>query len=123
MDETALILRRINELLLSSGECRIASFDGSRLVVIGSFDLSYYHDFEVEFEEVSYLQCATYFDAQRLRLASANEAAQLRRNHRDYIDDDDQIFCIEADEKTFFIAAQNLILREGRAFHYDRAQE
>ena len=112
------IVQRINRLLDSSEECRIERFDGHKLILIGSFDLSYYHDFEVEFRAVSYLQCPSYFCAQKLSLASDDEAKQLRKELINFVEAEDFVFCLESDEKRFLIVAQGLELREGRVFHY-----
>jgi len=111
-------IERLNLLLQSFDECRIESFDGSQLVIIGCWDLCYHHNFEVEFGEVIYLQCPTYFCAQKFRLASPTETSLF--NVRDYCDDKEKVFCFESDDDNFFIIAQSLALREGLVLHYKR---
>lgn len=109
------VVERLNTLLGQMDQCQMQSFDGSRLVIIGSFDIGYYRDFEAEFGEVSYMQCATSFFADTFRLATVQERAKLELpNHTD---DDDSFFCFESDNCNFFIAAKSLTLREGHRRH------
>lgn len=47
---------------------------GGKLLLVGSFDFSYYHDVEVIFYDVSYICCPTsYFTVNRFRVADENE--------------------------------------------------
>jgi hypothetical protein len=55
------VVKHLNNLLSSYDECKLSSFDGFRLIMIGDFDLTYHHAFEAEFLEVSYIQCPTIF--------------------------------------------------------------
>ena len=108
-------VERLNALLQSFDECRIQSFDGNRLLIVGCWDLGYHHNFEAEFERVSYLQCATYFQAQTFRFATPQERAQMGlANHTEL---EDRWFCFESDGARFFIAAQTLEVREGLVAH------
>lgn len=59
------IIKQINKLLERYDEFRIQSFDSSHLVLIGCWDLTHHHNIEIEFVEVSYIQCATDFRAQK----------------------------------------------------------
>lgn len=113
------IVNRLNHLLDSFDECRILSFDGSRLIVIGDWDLFYHHNFEAEFWGVSYTQCPTYFNAQTFRLATLEERSQLQTqfNLPDYTNEEDSFFCFESDGHCFFIAARSISLREGLVMH------
>jgi hypothetical protein len=108
-------VERLNFLLGAFDECRFQSFDGSRLIVIGDFDISYHHAFEAEFEEVEYIQCPTYFFAEAFRVATTQERALFSA---DTIDPDCPIFCFESDDYRYFIATQTLRLREGQVLHY-----
>ena len=54
-------------------EFRIDAYDGSRLVLIGSFDLCYYHDVEVTFTEVAFIRCPTYFGVPKFRTAGTTD--------------------------------------------------
>jgi hypothetical protein len=109
------VVKHLNNLLSSYDECRLSSFDGCHLIMIGDFDLTYHHAFEAEFLEVSYIQCPTDFFAQAFRLATSDERKQLEITS--YIDREDCIFCIESDERYFFIAAADLIIRENSVSH------
>ncbi len=108
------IARQLNKLLKSYDEFRIQSFDSSRLVLIGCWDLTYHHNVEVEFVEVSYIQCATDFHAQVFRLAKPEECTHSLQQ----LSSDDTVFCFESDDNKLFIAAQNLLVREGLVLHY-----
>ena len=106
----------LNSLLDSFDQFRVRSFNGHRLVILGSSDIAYHHDFEVEFDEVSYTQCPTDFFADTFRVATAEEQAQLKL--ADYIDEEHIFFCFESDGRPFFIVAKSLKIREGRVLHY-----
>ncbi len=112
-------VERLNSLLESFDECRIQSFDGNRLIISGCWDLTYHHNFEAKFTLVSYVQCATYFNAQAFRLASAQE--RLALHDPDHTEADDSFFCFESDGARFFIAAQGLEVREGLVLHSEGA--
>jgi hypothetical protein len=107
------VVKHLNNLLSSYDECRLLSFNGCHLIMIGDFDLTYHHAFKAEFVEVSYIQCPTNFFAQAFRLATSDERTQLELVS--YIGREDYVFCIESDERQFFIAAESLIIRENSA--------
>jgi len=108
------IVEELNRLLKYYDEFQIQSFDSSRLVLIGCWDLTYHHNIEVEFVEVSYMQCATYFCAQAFRLAKPHERELLQAS----VEEVDTIFCFEADDSKYLIAAQSVMVREGLVLHY-----
>lgn len=105
------VAQRLNELIPSwIDNYTIQSFDGSRLLLIGSFDLSYYYDLKVEFLEVSFIQCSTYFHANHFRAANAEETGRF---HHVLLDNErHHIVCIESDEQTYYIIAENWVLTE-----------
>lgn len=113
-------VEHLNKLLASFDECRILSFDGCRLVVIGDWNLSYHHNFEAEFLEVSYLQCPTCFFAQCFRLATPQERADIDReiNLADYTEEHDFIFCFESEGRRFFVVACELVIQEKLVLHH-----
>ena len=78
-------------------EFGIDSFDGSRLVLIGSFDLSYYHDVEVTFTGVAFIRCPTYFREPNFREAGETE-----------------------DGMRFEIVAASAAVAVGKVYHHDR---
>jgi hypothetical protein len=87
-------------------EFRIDSFDGFRLVLIGSADLSYYHDVEVAFTDVGFIRCPTNFYEPRFRDAGKT--------------DDGVRFEISTDEGNFEIVAGTALVSVGKVYHYDR---
>ncbi|RYG58227.1 hypothetical protein EON80_27375 [bacterium] len=109
------VVDRLNTLLGSHDECRIQSFDSWRIIIIGSFDIGYYHDFEVEFGGATYINCLTDFHAQSFRLGTAAERVLLGA---DYLEPEETLFCFESDGRNFFIVAATLVLREGHVKHY-----
>lgn len=90
-------------------EFRIDSFDGSRLVLIGSFDLCYYHDVEVMFTEVAFIRCPTYFTAPKFREAGKTDGG-IR-------------FKITTDEGKFEVVAESVAVAVGKVYHYDRGAQ
>jgi hypothetical protein len=55
-------LKTVNDLAAAGmSEFALRSFDGSTLVVVGSFDLCYYHDVELTFTDVQHINCPTEF--------------------------------------------------------------
>ena len=87
-------------------EFRFESFDGSRLVVIGGFDLSYYHDVELTFVDVEFIHCPTYFLDPRFR--ETGPRGQGRG------------FEIKTREEVFEIVADSVSAVIGKVYHYDR---
>lgn len=106
---------RLDSLLSSFDEYRILSYDSARLVLIGCWDLTYHHSVEVEFKEVAFIHCATYFFAQRFRLGTAEERNTIRRMAD--IDENEKLYCFESDSRTYFIVAENVVIREGLVSH------
>ena len=91
---------------LSTGgmvEFRFDSFDGSRLVVIGSFDLCYYHNVELVFTEVAFIRCPTSFYEPQFRNAGTAEEGTR--------------FEIKIDEGVFEIIAESAAVRLGTVYH------
>jgi hypothetical protein len=115
------VLDRLN---LGCWDYRILTFDGSRLIIAGSTDFSYYHLVEAEFAEVSFISCPTYFSDAKFRLGTAAEQAEVSQFVA--IDAGDHLFAIDAEStgsmelKAFFILAQSLELNEGTVYYYKR---
>jgi hypothetical protein len=106
----------LNALIERFDEFRVQSFDSSTMLLFGCWDLTYHHSVEVEFIDVSYINCATFFHMERLRLATPEERRQLTPLFNGDTDEKsasppDTLFCIESDGRTFFIAAQGLRVR------------
>jgi hypothetical protein len=97
---------------LSAGgvdEFRFESFDNSRLIVVGGFDLCYYHVVELTFTEVEFICCPTNFREPQFRDAGAK--GDRRR------------FEIRTDEGLFEIVAESVSVVIGKVYHYDRGAE
>ena len=108
-------LRKLNEIADTCADgFRIRSFDGSRMTMVGSFDHCYYHNVEVVFIEVAYCSCPT--DMMDVKFRMADRAERKRMKELLDMDEDDQVYCIEADagvgDKTFMIVAIDATMRE-----------
>ena len=88
---------------------RIESFDGSRLVLIGSFDLDYYHDIELIFSEVALINCPVYFNQPRFSEVASKEEGRC--------------FQIATEEGVFEIVADDVSIMMGKVYHYDRGDQ
>ena len=112
---------RINNAI---ADFRIQSYDGINLMLIGSSDFSYYHQFELIFHEVSYISLPTDFSYPIFRKASSTEYIQIENIIN--IDREETVYCIEAetsrslDKLPFFIVARSVSLKEGMVYYYKR---
>ena len=100
----------------------VSRFDGSTLLLIGSSDLSYYHEAEVLFTDVFYLQLYTpCLWSPRLRYATAEEVARFPHLE---IDQGERLFAISSyshePRPIYFIGARNVEARRCMAYHYNR---
>lgn len=121
--EGAAVFHLLDELRESSNtsDYQILSFNDSRLFVIGSFDLDYYHEVEIAFEGVSYIELPTVFNWPTLRAATPDEAnayAYLGLDQTEYlyvIEEDPYV-----DSRKFYIAARSVSARRCMVYHYRR---
>jgi hypothetical protein len=103
-------LDEVNRLAVAGvDEFRFESFDGFLLLIIGSFDLCYYHDIELLFTEVEFISCPTYFCEPQFRDAGPKN--------------DGRRFEIRTDEGLFEIVAEGASVVLGKVFHYDRGEQ
>jgi hypothetical protein len=110
------------ELIIQSYEIR----EGFRfLLLTAGFDLCYYHELELEFQEVSHIDLPTRFEGQRVRRATPEERAAFHQTVG--IDDEDTLFVFEArnvwpgpDTGLFHVVAQEVTATSGLVFHYLR---
>jgi hypothetical protein len=103
-------LEEVNRLSTGGvNEFRVESFAGTQLVVIGSFDLCYYHDIELTFTEVEFIHCPTYFREPQFQ--DAGRSGEGRR------------FEIRTDEGRFEIVAESVSVVLGKVYHYDRGAD
>ena len=87
------------------------SYDGCKLLIIGSFDLCYDHDIELTFSEVSFIRCPTTFSSPRF--SDSGFIPVVYGGFR---------FLILAEEGEFEIVAESVDATIGKVFHYDRSQ-
>ena len=105
------ILDDVNELSHHGiDEFRIDSYDSCRLVIVGSFDLGYYHDVEITFTEVDFIRCATNFMQPMFRDAGVAE-------------DNCRRYEITTDDVTHEIMAESVAINFGKVFYYDRGAD
>ena len=85
----------------------IREFDGNNLILLGSFDLSYYFEIKFSFYKVDYINCPTYFSANQIRFATVEEKNRYREECM--IEPEDLMIVFEDDTfKTFyFIICEN----------------
>ena len=113
---------RIAELVAGGiSDFRVERFDSVNLLVIGSFDLVYYHDVQVEFADVQYIDCPTYFMDPHFRVGGDTERRQLEQRG---VDVDGTVYIIDADagrgRVSFSIVARDVRVSQAKVYHYDR---
>jgi hypothetical protein len=97
--------------LLKSGvdSYHLRSFDGHQLVLVGSFDLCYYHDVELTFSGVESIRCPVYLTAEGFRdVGPGGEDGHCRR------------FEIAADDGPHEIVAESVAVELVKVYYYDR---
>jgi hypothetical protein len=109
-------LRQIKKIVIEAGinDYRIQSFDSSCLLIIGSFDISYYHDLEIELLGVSHINLPVYFDG------SADISIEEDARSRHQIDQNETYFRINDNGSMFHVVAEGIEVRKVKVFHYAR---
>jgi hypothetical protein len=109
-------LADVNELALHHSDFHILSFDGHRLVVVGSFDLCYYHGIELHFTEVAHVNCPVWFNGPEFsdegRISDAGCSI-----------DEPRRFVIHTYEGRYEIIARHLEVLFGTVYYYDRGEQ
>ena len=100
-------LDEVNALKL--WDYQIQHFDGSRLLVIGGNDLTYYHDVELVFTGVVHISCDTNFS--HPQFSDSGSCHCVCGAYRTGI---------KTDEADFAIVAENREIIIGTVFHYQR---
>ncbi len=99
----------------------VFSFNDSRLLILGSFDLVYYHEIEIVFEGVSYIGLPASFDRPRLRFATPDEERLFAFLG---LDDRDRVYVVEPDSESgegkHYVVAQRVVARKCMVYHYQR---
>ncbi len=105
-------LEEVNRLAASGmSEFRILSYDGWRLLVVGSFDLCYYHDVELTFTDVAHINCPTDFHWPMFSDAGLSPCHERRR------------FAIRADDGEWEVIAEAVEVAIDKVYHHDREQD
>jgi hypothetical protein len=105
-------LEDLNRLLASGVDnYHVQSFDGSRLLLVGSFDLCYYHDVELTFSGVESIRLPVYFTAEGFRDAGpGGEDGTCRR------------FEVAAGGGPFEVVAESVAVELVKVYYYDRGE-
>ena len=118
-------LDRINEIVATTNttDFILHSFVGDSLLLIGSFDLCYYHELEIRFHDVRYIGLPVY-GLNSPRLSVASEVERQAHAHIE-LDDDDMLFRLHGDPdfnggRVYYIAAKRVSIAEGMVYHYVR---
>jgi hypothetical protein len=109
-------LADVNELAGHHSDFHIRSFDGHRLVVVGSFDLCYYHYIEVHFVGVDRINCPVWFNSpeftdERPVTSPGAGVAKPRR------------FAIRAGDGRHEVIAEGVEVVFGMVYYYDRGEQ
>ncbi len=88
----------------------VQSFSGGELVIVGSFDLAYYQDLQIEFSRVGFFSCPTRFSDASFRCLDRSEwSPAILESCAHSVNDDDTIFAVELsrfyDVQTYYIVA------------------
>ncbi|OXS76449.1 hypothetical protein B1B04_05620 [Lysinibacillus sp. KCTC 33748] len=86
---------------------QIDNFDGDTLVLLGSFDLAYYYEIKLTFKKVDYINCPSFFDIDRIRLATEEE--KQKNSIQCQLDKEDIMIVFDVDvlETYYFIICQD----------------
>jgi hypothetical protein len=121
-DKAAFAL--LKELVYSTNttEFCVARFNTNNLLLIGSFDLSYYHEAEFVFEDVFYIEIYTSsLSSPTLRFATADEIARYKHLE---LDASECLFALTSDSHqlnpVYFIGASKVKARRCMVYHYNR---
>jgi hypothetical protein len=93
-----------------NSEFRVMTPGGGQLVLLGSFDLDYYHDIEVTFSGVLSSTAPEWMHWPRFAEGTATADAEHRR------------YAIEDDDGRYEIVARDVAVEIGKVFHYDRGK-
>lgn len=114
-DKVMAGIARINDFIAHSNcsDFMIKQYDGSDLYLIGSFDLCYYSEMEILFEEVSYISMDTWFslwdltkDPFKVKFETDNQDSLFEIQIRDDMEEKNHI--IRCDEMQVHIGVQGL---------------
>ncbi len=119
-------LSQLNDGILDNGilDFSVRSYADNRLVLVGSFDLAYYQDLQIEFAGVSFLSVPTEFTDASFRCLRREECGELLDSFAEHMQDDDRVFAVDLsrfyDVQTHYIVANSLQFAFARLYYYRR---
>ncbi|MDF1666113.1 MAG: hypothetical protein P1V97_30425 [Planctomycetota bacterium] len=112
---------------LNVDEFKIKKFDSVRLTICGSFDFCYYHQIEIHFDEVSYIDLPCIFWAPSFREASKSEIAVFQRSKGHHFEAPEVLLIMDAESPTasegrlqYYIVCESAHFIEGMVYYYER---
>lgn len=106
-------LAELNEVAKGHTDFHVLSFDGHRLVVVGSFDLCYYHGVEVHFISVDRMNLPVWFNCPEfIDEGPVSDPSSGVENPRR--------FAIFADDGRHEVIAEGVEVVVGMVYYYDR---
>jgi len=119
-------LTKINSVIRNKSipDFQIYSYNPNNILLVGSHDLCYYHELEIEFKEVWYLSLPTEFCYPTFRFVTLEESNSIKR----FVDIEAEaiIYGVEAETSssieplTFYIVAETISVRERKVYYYQR---
>jgi hypothetical protein len=115
-------LDKFNEYMKGMYHFYLVQSNMNTITFAGSFDLCYYHNVEVTFHGVTYMQCHLDYGAPIIiRYPSKQEIVQLGYQPEILSDEGLSIFCIfDEDNYLSFIIAENISFDYSTVFYYLR---
>ncbi len=119
-------LSPLNEGIQDNGvlDFSIRSFEDHHLVMVGSFDLDYYQDVQIEFSGVSYLSCPSDFSDASFRELDREECADLIEFLGESLDHESRVFAVDIADfynvNTHYIVADDVDFQFGKVYFYPR---
>ncbi len=109
-------LAELNEIAKGHTDFHVVSFDGHRLVVVGSFDLCYYHGIEVHFVGVDRINLPVWFDRPEFTdEGPVSDPLSGVEHPRRYV--------IRADCGRHEVIAESVEIVVGMVYYYDRGAQ
>lgn len=116
---------KIDELIRKQGwfDFHVLSFDGNKLIVGGSIDLTYYHSLEIIFDDVFFVSGffgGWHSDTDKAVFQIPDKEKDLNIKYE--IEQDYQLFTFKTEdfENDIIIAANNVSFNTDTVFYYDR---
>lgn len=122
--EIQLVLDRINEIVTTTNatDFKMVSFAHDSLLLTASFDHCYYHELEVHFHDISYIELPVFLNSPRFSIAT-----EVERQAHLHLAGDHARFLIKIHNDLefygghfYFIAAERIEIIEGTVYYYIR---